>query len=331
MATTKPRIGIIGTGGTISSLGTHSLEVLDYPEVSRKMEPDEAIQRVPEASQFAELQALPFRAVGSTKIGPVDWLELVRLINSHAASVDGFVILHGTATLEETAYFLNLVLKIDKPVVLVGAQRPASALSTDVGMNLVSAVRTACSPDAHGKGVLVVLNDEIHSARDATKTSTYRLQTFKSRDFGLLGHVDGDGVNFYRAPLRKHTLDTVFDVTGLDALPRVDIVYSYAGCDGCAIEAFVAAGAKGLVSAGMAPGLTAPLERAAYEEAVKKGILVVQSSRAGSGRVARRTYLKDNGMIGADNLNPQKARVLLTLALTKTEQADEIQQMFETY
>lgn len=330
----KPRIAIIGTGGTISSIGAHSLEVLDYPETSRKMEPAEAIERVPEAAQFADLVPLPFRAVGSTKISPTDWIELAQLVNRIArdeADIAGFVILHGTATLEETAYFLTLVLKTDKPVVLVGAQRPASALSADVGMNLVGAVRTAIDPMARGKGVLVVLNDEIHSARDATKTSTYRLQTFQSRDFGLLGHIDGDGVYFYRAPLRRHTLQSAFDIAEIAELPRVDIVYSYAGSDGVAVDAFVAAGARGLVSAGLPPGLTAPLERVSVEKAAQAGVLIVQSSRAGSGRVARRTYLRTNRMIGADNLNPQKARVLLSLALTRTSDPDAVQELFATH
>jgi L-asparaginase len=198
-------------------------------------------------------------------------------------------------------------------------------------MNLVSAVRTASDAQAVGKGVLVVLNDEIHGARDATKTSTYRLQTFQSRDFGMLGHVDGDGVYFYRTPLRRHTLQSAFDIDGMSALPRVDIAYSYAGADGCAVEAFIAAGARGLVSAGLPPGLTAPRERAAMEEAIRAGILIVQSSRAGSGRVARRTYLKENRMIGADNLNPQKARILLSLSLTKTRDAGEVQNFFDTH
>ncbi|HEY8371059.1 MAG TPA: asparaginase [Thermodesulfobacteriota bacterium] len=330
----KPRIAVIGTGGTISSISHHSLEVLDYPETGRKMEPAEAIERVPEAARFADLVPVPFRAVGSTKISPSDWIELAELITRTAredADVRGFVILHGTATLEETAYFLHLVLKTDRPVVLVGAQRPASALSSDVGMNLVSAVRTAGDPQAVGKGVLVVLNDEIHSARDATKTSTYRLQTFRSRDVGLLGHVDGDGVYFYRAPVRRHTLTSAFDIAEVAALPRVDIVYSYAGADGCAVDAFVAAGARGLVSAGLAPGLTAPLERAALERAARSGVLVVQSSRAGSGRVARRTYLREQGMVAADNLTPQKARILLSLALTKSSDAEKVQELFDTH
>ena len=184
---------------------------------------------------------------------------------------------------------------------------------------------------ARGRGVLVVLNDEVHSARDTTKTSTYRLQTFRSRDFGLLGHVDGDGVYFYRAPLRRHTLDSAFDIDEITGLPRVDIAYSYAGSDGCAVDAFVAAGARGLISAGLAPGLTPPLEQTSMERAAQAGVLIVQSSRAGSGRVARRAYLKNNGMIGADNLNPQKARVLLSLALTRTSDAEEVQELFDTH
>ncbi len=291
---TKPTVAIIGTGGTISSIAEDSLDVLDYPDVSRKMQPDEAVSRIAEASRFADYVTLPFRAIGSTAIGPTDWIELAQLITRTAAErsdIRGFVILHGTATLEETGYFLNLVLKTDVPVVLVGAQRPASALSADVGMNVVSAVRTAISDEARGKGVLVVLNDEIHTARDATKTSTYRLQTFQSRDFGLLGHVDGDRVSFYRAPLRKHTFDSPFDIATLRELPRVDIAYSYAGADGCAVDAFVAAGAKGIISAGLAPGIPAPLERQALERAAEAGVIVVQSSRAGSGRVARRKFL----------------------------------------
>lgn len=329
----KPTVAIIGTGGTISSVVDDSLDVLNYPDISRKMEPAEAIARIPEATLFANYETLPFRAVGSTAIGPTDWIELAQLISRTASEhphIRGFVILHGTATIEETGYFLNLVLKTNKPVVLVGAQRPASAVSTDVNMNVLSAVRTAISDEAIGMGVLIVLNDEIHSARDATKTSTYRLQTFKSHDFGLLGHVDGDQVSFYRSPLRKHTLESPFDIANITSVPRVDIAYSYGGADGCAVEAFVAAGAKGIVSAGLAPGIPAPLERKALERAAAAGIVVVQSTRTGSGRVARRTYLCDQGMVGADNLNPQKARVLLGLALTKTNNPDEIQALFKT-
>ena len=161
--------------------------------------------------------------------------------------------------------------------------------------------------------MLVALNDEVHCAREATKTSTYRLQTFRTPDFGVLGHIDGDGVQIYRRPVRLHAPDTEFDVGNLQSLPRVDISYSYGGVDGTVVEALVAAGARGIVSAGLAPGIPAPLERAALEKARDAGVVIVQSNRAGSGRVALRRYLDEAGMVAADNLNPQKARILLML------------------
>ncbi|MSO77659.1 MAG: asparaginase [Alphaproteobacteria bacterium] len=334
MAADKPVVVAIGTGGTISSLGRDSTDVLDYPDFGRKMDVAEAVGRYPEVAAAADLVLVPFRSVGSTAIGPAEWLELAALIHRCAAErpeAVGFIVTHGTATLEETAYFLNLTLKTDKTVVLVGAQRPASALSTDAGMNLLSAVRTAMAPAARGLGVLVVMNDEIQSAREVSKTSTYRLQTFRAPDFGALGHVDGDGVQIYRRPARRHAPDTEFDVAGRGSLPRVDIVYSYGGGDGAAVDAYIAAGAKGIVSAGLAPGIPTPLERERLEAAAAAGIVVVQSSRAGSGRVAPRHYLRQKAMVGADNLNPQKARVLLSLALTLTRDPAEIQRLFETY
>jgi L-asparaginase len=211
MATSLPRIAVIGTGGTISSLGSSSLDVLDYPDFGQKLTCEALLDRFPETRLFADPMPVTFRQVGSTDIGPKDWVEIRSLIHRIARdepAVAGFVIPHGTATLEETAFFLNLTLATEQPVVLVGAQRPASALGTDAGMNLVNALRVAGSPDAQGKGVLVALNDEIHAARDVVKTSTYRVQTFRSVDFGALGHVDGDGVHFFRAPLRAHMPDT---------------------------------------------------------------------------------------------------------------------------
>ncbi|TVR09041.1 MAG: asparaginase [Salinarimonadaceae bacterium] len=331
---TKPRVAVIGCGGTISSISTHALDVLDYTEFGRKMSVGEALAMVPEIGQFVEPALVPYREVGSSAIGPQDWLHLAETIARMIAQdegIAGFVILHGTATIEETAFFLNLVLKTDKPVVLVGAQRPMNALSSDAPMNLVGAMRTAIHPDARGKGVLVTLNDEIHAARDVTKTSTYRLQTFRSPDFGLLGHIDGDAVRFYREPLRKHTLATPFHLDAVRDLPRVDIVYAYAGADEVAIKAFRAAGARGLVSGAFAPGLPTPAQKRALEIAAAEGVVVVQASRAGSGRVARRRYLLEKGMVGSDNLPPHKARILLMLALTITNDPDAIQEMFETY
>ncbi len=330
----KPLIAAIGCGGTISSLGQHATDVLDYPEFGSKLAIEDVIGRVAEVAAVAQVMPVAFRSVGSTAIGPPEWLKLAATIHRLAAErpeISGFVVPHGTATLEETAYFLHLVLKTDKSVVLVGAQRPVSALGTDAGMNLLSAVRVAIDPAARGLGVLVTLNDEIQSAREATKTSTYRLQTFRSFDFGALGHIDGDGVQIYRRPTRRHAPNTEFEVSQMGTLPRIDIAYSYGGADGTVVDALVAAGARGIVSAGLAPGIPAPLERKALERAAKAGLVIVQASRAGSGRVAPRRYLRESGMVAADNLNPQKARILLMLALTRTAEISDIQRIFATY
>jgi L-asparaginase len=333
MTTSLPRIAVIGTGGTISSLGAGPLDVLDYPDFGQKLTSAALLDRFPETRLVAEPVPVTFRQVGSTAIGPADWLELRALIHRTAGEdpgIAGFVIPHGTATLEETAFFLNLTLGVGQPVVLVGAQRPASALGTDAGMNLVNALRVAGCPEARGLGVLVVLNDEIHSARDVVKTSTYRVQTFRSLDYGALGHVDGDGPHFYRAPLKAHMPDTPFAARDIGTLPRVDIIYSYAGAAGDLVEAAVRAGAKGLVSAGFAPGTPSPAQQAAFLDAAKSGVVVVQSSRA-TGRIAPRRRLRETGFVAAEDLTPQKARILLALMLTTTTDVAEIQKAFQTF
>jgi len=292
------------------------------------------LDRFPETRQVAEPVPITFRQVGSTAIGPRDWLELRALIHRTAGEdpeLAGFVIPHGTATLEETAFFLNLTLGINQPVVLVGAQRPASALGSDAGTNLVNALQVAGFADSRGKGVLVVLNNEIHAARDVVKTSTYRVQTFRSFDFGALGHVDGDGTHFYRAPLKTHMPDTPFAGRELSELPRVDIIYSYAGADGDLVRAAVAGGARGLVSAGFAPGSPSPDQRTAFLDAAKSGVVVVQCSRAASGRVAPRRHLRETGLVAGEDFSPQKARILLMLMLTRTSDNNEIQKAFQTF
>jgi L-asparaginase len=331
----KRRVALIGTGGTISSIGRGSLDLWEYMDTSRKAEPSELLERFPEVAEAGEIVSVRFRSVGSTAIGPADWLALVAAVHEavdREAPIDGVVITHGTATLEETAYFLNLALKVDTTVVLVGSQRPATGLSSDAGLNLLNAVRVAGSPEARGLGVLVLLNDEIQTARDVTKTSTLRLEAFRSHDLGMLGYADPDGrVAIYRRPSRRHAPDTEFDVAGRAELPRVDIAASYAGADGSAVRAFVAAGARGIVSAALPPGVTTPAETEALLEARRRGVLVVVSSRAGSGRVLPRTVLRQQGLVAADNLTPQKARVLTMLALTRTEDASEVQRMFDEY
>jgi L-asparaginase len=333
MTSPLPRIAVIGTGGTISSLGSSSLDVLDYPDFGEKLSCEALLDRFPETRLVAEPVPVTFRQVGSTAIGPADWLELRALIHRMAGEdpeIAGFVIPHGTATLEETAFFLNLTLGVAQPVVLVGAQRPASALGSDAGMNLVNALRVAGAPEARGKGVLVVLNDEIHPARDVVKTSTYRVQTFRSLDYGALGNVDGDGPHFYRAPLKAHMPETPFAAREIAELPRVDILYSFAGADGALVEAAVKAGARGLVSAGFAPGSPSPAQQSALVKAAKSGIVVVQCTRA-TGRVAPRRRLRETGIVAGEDFSPQKARILLMLMLTTTSDIAAIQEAFQAY
>ena len=330
----KPKVAFIGTGGTISSLGVHPLELQDYGVHNNRLQASGIVARFPEVGEVAEVLAVDFRNVPSTDIYFPEWQALSALCGQLVADhpdLAGIVIGHGTATLEETAYFLNLVLKISIPVVMIGSQRPASGLSTDAAINLVNGVRTAMDPDSRGRGVLLMLNDEIQAAREVTKTSNWRMQTFRTPDFGALGHADADRIAYYRRPERRHMPDTEFDVAGLAALPRVDIVYAYPGSDGTAVRAFVAAGAKGIVSAGFAPGSPPPADLEVLAEAVRQGVVVVQSSRAGSGRIYRSKRLTDAGILAGDNLNPQKARLLLALALTRTSDPVEIARMFATY
>jgi L-asparaginase len=330
----KPKVAFIGTGGTIASLGSGPLDILDYASAGNMMHAEDTLSRWPETALVADVMAVHYRNIPSPAIGFPEWQELVALCSKvvhENPDLAGIVIGHGTATLEETAYFLNLTVKVPIPVVVVGSQRPSSALSSDAGMNLVNAIRVAASPAARGMGVLVMLNDEIHAAREVTKTSTMRLQTFRTPDFGALGHADGDEVAFYRRPLRRHAPDTEFDISAITALPRVDISYSYAGGDGVAVRAFIAAGARGIIAAGFAPGFCPPAEIEALTDAARRGIVVVQCTRAGSGRTFRGTKLREVGFLIADNLNPQKARILLSLALTVSNDPDTITRQFRTY
>ena len=328
-----PKVAFIGTGGTIASLGATPIEVLDYGANGVIMSAEEILARFPEVALVADVQPVSFRAVVSSRIYFEDWKALAALclrLETEQPDLAGIVIGHGTGSLEETAYVLSLTLKTRVPVVITGSQRPASALSTDAGLNLVNAIRTAASPQARGMGVMVLLNDEIHAARDVTKTSTGRMQTFRTADFGALGHADGDAIVFYRRPIRRAAPDTEFDIAGLDALPRVDIAYGYTGSDGTAVRAFIAAGAKGIIYAGFAPGMSTPDDFTAMEAAVAAGIVVMQCTRAGSGRVYQGKRLREAGILTTDNLTPQKARLLLALALTVGGK-DEVPRIFDTY
>lgn len=328
----KPRVAVIGTGGTIASMGRGPLDISDYSATGHIIAGDALVARVPELAEVAAVQAVPFRNIASTQLGWTEWKEMLRLADrlvKDDPKLAGIVITHGTATLEETAYFLSLTAKVPVPIVVLGAQRPATALSGDGPLNLVNAVRVAASPAARGLGALVVMNDEIHAAREVTKTSTQRLQTFRTADFGVLGHADADGIHFYRKPLRRLAPDTEFDVRRKQALPRVDIAYAHADADGVAVRAYLAAGAKGIVVAGFAPagGPAAMME--ALDEAVAAGVPVIMATRAGSGRVPAMTTLKTRGFIPADNLTPQKARILLSLSLAAG--VTDHERIFATY
>ena len=331
----KPTVAVISTGGTITSIsGLGELDLFEYSATGRRLDANQMMEMFPQANQVADIIPVPFEALLSTAISFPHWKRLAQtienLVEKHP-QLAGIVILHGTSAMEETAFALNLSLKVDVPVVITGSQRPASSLSTDAGINIYNAVRVAACPDARGLGVLVCLNDEIHAARDVTKTSNGRLQTFRAADFGALGHADGDQVVIYRKPTRPTYPNTEFTLDEMETMPRVDISYSYAGSDGTAIRAFVAAGAQGIVGAAFAPGLLGPDDMTAMKEAAAQSICVVLSSRAGSGRVFGPSHNRAAGFLQADNLNPQKARILLACALTKTRDLAEIQRIFNTY
>lgn len=333
--TRRSRVAVIGTGGTIQSMGSDSLDLHNYGTSGNpKLEPEQLIERIPEVNEIADIVLASYREIGSASITSTIWLELHALIHrlvEENSPLDGVVITHGTSSLEETAYFLNLTLNVDIPVVLIGSQRPFSAVSSDAGLNLINGIRTACSPAARGLGVLVVLNDEIQAARDVTKGSTYRLEAFRTPDIGMLGYADPDEIVIYRRPTRRHAPDTEFDVTGLSSLPRVDVIYSHVDADRVAIDAVVEAGAKGIVFAGFAPGSLTPGQVNALADARDRGVVLVQSSRVGSGRVLDSDRRREYGAISADNLNPQKARILLALALTITNDADTLRRIFSEY
>jgi L-asparaginase len=333
---TLARVGLILTGGTIDSVGIDRLDLAWYIEANKRLGEGELLSQLPELKTIANVQEIPFRRLPSQALVDKDWLDLVRKIHSifDNGEADGIVISHGTNTLEETAYFLNLTLKTDKPVVLVGSMRPSSAVSADGYLNVLNAVRVAADLQSRGRGCLVVMNDTIFNGRDVTKNSTYRVEAFQSRDLGPLGFADADGrVIYYHQPVRKHTTQTEFDVREMTSLPRVEIVLSYVNADGVMIEAAAKAGAKGIVSAATgAGGAPAAAQDAAFDKAYEEsGMLMCLCSRVASGRVVRSPGLKRKGFVASDNLQPWKARILLSLALSRTTNADDIQRMFDTY
>jgi L-asparaginase len=331
-ATPLAKVHIVATGGSISGLGPDRLDYTLYPELGRRLSIEQMLERIPEARDIAEVSAEDLIRVGSGSIGPAEWLQLAQRVDALFASArppHGVVITHGTATLEETAYFLHLAVKSKRPVVVTGAMRPPTALGTDADLNLLDAIRLAAAPEAAGRGVLTVLNNEIQSARDVTKSNTFRVDTFDSRDLGLLGYVDSDGrVLFYRDVIRLHTAATPFDVRGRRTLPRVDLVQAYAGADGVQVDALREHGTDGLVLSGFGGGTFPARFLDAGQRAVQAGIPVVLATRSTAGRVIITPQKAAGGFVVSDDLMPQKARILLMLALTATRERQAIQEMF---
>ncbi|NTU27599.1 type II asparaginase [Bacillus tequilensis] len=325
-----PNIKILATGGTIAGADKSKTSTTEYKAGVVGIE--SLIEAVPEMKDIANVSGEQVVNVGSTNIDNKILLKLAKRINKLLASddVDGVVVTHGTDTLEETAYFLNLTVKSDKPVVVVGSMRPSTAISADGPSNLYNAVKVAGTSEAKGKGALVVLNDRIASARYVSKTNTTTTDTFKSEEMGYVGTI-ADDIYFNNEITRKHTKDTDFSVSDLDQLPQVDIVYGYQNEGSYLFDAAVKAGAKGIVYAGTGNGSLSDASEKGAVSAVKKGVTVVRSSRTGNGVVTPNQEYAKKDLLASNSLNPQKARILLMLALTKTNDSKKIQEYFNEY
>jgi L-asparaginase len=318
-----PRVKFLATGGTIATRG------------GTRMTAEEVLQLVPGLQRYARPEPEQFANVASTALTLDQWVQLSKRVNQvfeEDPGLAGAVITSGTDSLEELAYFLHLTVKTLRPVVVVGAMRSAGAPGYEGPANLLDAFRVAATPESRGKGVLVVLNDEINSAREVTKTDALRLQTFQSRGYGILGVVDPDRIVYYREALKRHTAKSEFDVSTLTSLPRVDIMMFYQGASSDLLQASVDAGAKGVVIAVAGADLTGGSLAPGIAYAERQGVMVVAATRTGSGRIAALPSNKlREGMIGGEDLTPLKARILLMLALTKTHSAADIQKMFTEY
>lgn len=325
-------IAIIGVGGTISGAGDSAIGA-KYS--ASKLAIDKVVGNAGDITKLANIRAEQLMQVGSEDLNNVLWLKIAKRVNEvlSRGDVDGVVITHGTDTLEETAYFLNLVVKSKKPVVLVGAMRPSTSLSADGPMNLYNAVAVASSDVAFGKGVLVVFNDNIFAARDVTKAHTTNPAAFQSNNFAAIGYVNYGKTEIYYSPSRIHTTQSIFDVRKLNELPKVDIIYAYANHEGSVIDQLIASGAKAIIVASVGDGNIYKDSLQKLITAKKQGIFVVKSARTGAGVVFPNVEIDDDGFgfVTADNLNPQKARILMMLALTKTQNLEKIKKIFATY
>ena len=327
-----PSVVVLATGGTIAGAAASDVQAA---YTSGQVGVDQLLAAVPQAKKLAAMRGEQVANIGSQDMNDEVWLKLAKRVNELAAmpDVDGIVITHGTDTIEETGYFLNLVVKTKKPVVLTAAMRPSTALSADGPLNFFNAVAVAANKDAGGRGVLVVVNDWIHGASSLTKTSTTAVQTFLSPVSGLIGTVAYGTIEWYRGPVGKNTTSSEFSVDKNTVLPRVDIIMAAENMDGALIDAAVAAGAKGLVIAGVGNGNMTGKAVEALAAQAKKGVVAVRSSRVATGQVGRGVEIDDdkNNFVASLGLNPQKSRVLLRLALLKTQDPKTIQRYFDEY
>ncbi len=327
----KAKVVVIATGGTIAGVSSAGN---DGVYKSGHLAVDHLINAVPEAGEIAALHGVQISSIGSQDMNDVIWMELAAEVDKWLSddSVSGVVVTHGTDTMEETAYFLNLVVDSEKPVVLTGAMRPATALSADGPLNLYNAVAVAASTRARGHGVMVVANDFIHGAREISKSNTLTVQAFESPNLGLLGAIHFGKFRMYRKPLKRHTTDSVFSIKSIGELPRVDVIFAHSNMNGDLVRAAVAHGAKGIVLAGVGNGNASALAVEALAEAAKGGTVVVRSTRSSSGAILRDQEISDSelGFVVSDQLNPAKARVLLQLCLTQTTDVSQIQKYFWT-
>jgi len=328
----KPQVRILATGGTIAGTAAASTRP-GY--ASGQMAVETLIDTVPEIGNLASISGEQLANVGSQDMTFAIMLKLAERINTLLADddINGVVVTHGTDTMEETAYFLNLTVKSRKPVVLTGAMRPATAVSADGPLNLFNSIAVAADPDAARRGTLAVMNDRIHGAHSLTKTNTTSVETFLSPLRGLIGTVNYGTIRYFRRPFRRHSYLSEFSVEGVKKLPRVDILYACADMPADLIDCSVSRGARGIVIAGDGNGNmnTATLERAA--RAAENGVVIVRSSRVSTGRVSRNIEVDDDryGFVASDDLNPAKARILLMLALLQARSIEEIQQFYLDY
>ncbi len=325
-------IAIIATGGTISGVGESASESKYTPA---KITIDNIIASVPNLSKLANIKGEQLLQIASENMNDESWLKIAKRVNEilDKRDIDGVVITHGTDTIEETAYFLNLVIRSKKPIILVGSMRPSTSISADGPLNLYNAVAVAASDEAINKGVLVVFNDNIYSARDVSKTNTTNVATFEALNFGPIGNVHYGKTRIYYNPIRNHTSKSMFDINDLEFLPKVDIVYGYANPNSTIIEQLINSGTKGIIYAGVGDGNIYKDTLAKLIDASKNGTILVRGSRVGSGFVVPNAEINDDEykFVTADNLAPQKARILLMLSLTKTNDYKKIQDIFWNY